>query len=103
MFRTMKYHYKCNEVEKRLLMFLFHISKNIYNSALYVLRKKYFSGEKLPTYFDLNKMLKENENYHILNTYASICTIRQAYTAMYLFIRKKNKLPKKSIYAIYTD
>ena len=46
MFRTMKYHYKCkNENEKKLLMFLFHISKNLYNAALYTLRQLYFNKE----------------------------------------------------------
>ena len=48
-----------------------------------------------------------NENFHILNTYASICTIRQAYNSMYLFYKKHNELPrylsKKDVYAIYTD
>ena len=61
----------------------------------------------MSSYFDLNRKLKENENFHILNTYASICTIRQAHTAMTLFRKKKNKMPrylsKKDVYAIYTD
>ncbi len=107
MFRTMKYHYKCKCEEHRLLMFLFHISKNLYNSTLYTLRQEFFSKKKMSTYFDLNQKLKENENFHILNTYASICTIRQAHTAMSLFVKKKNKMPrylsKKDVYAIYTD
>lgn len=107
MFRTMKYHYKCNKIEQRILMFLFHISKNLYNSSLYTLRQEFFSNKKMSTYFDLNKKLKENENFHILNTYASICTIRQAHTAMSLFVKKKNKMPrylsKKDVYALYTD
>ncbi len=47
MFRTMKYHYKCNKIEQRIL---------------------------------------------ILNTYASICTIRQVHTAMSLFVKKKNMM-----------
>ena len=105
MFRTMKYHYKCNNVEQRILMFLFHISKNLYNSSLFTLRQEYFSKKKMSSYFNLNKKLKDNENFHILNTYASICTIRQAHTAMSLFV--KNKMPrylsKKDVYAIYTD
>ena len=45
MFRTMKYHYKCNYEEHRLLMFLFHISKNLYNSTLYTLRQRSKSNE----------------------------------------------------------
>ena len=83
MFRTIKYHYKCNSsYEKRLLMFLFHISKNLYNVTLYTLRQQYFNNEKISSYFELNKLLNSNENFHLLNTYASICTIRQAYNSM---------------------
>ena len=75
MFRTIKYHYKCNSsYEKRLLMFLFHISKNLYNVTLYTLRQQYFNNEKISSYFELNKLLNSNENFHLLNTYASICT-----------------------------
>ena len=56
MFRTIKYHYKCNSInEKRLLMFLFHISKNLYNVTLYTLRQQYFNNEKISSYFELNK------------------------------------------------
>ena len=108
MFRTLKYHYKVkNDYEKRLLMFLFHISKNLYNVSLYTLRQQYFNNEKISSYYELNKLLNSNENFHILNTYASICTIRQAYNSMSLFIKHQNDLPKylskRDIYALYTD
>ena len=108
MFRTLKYHYKVkNDYEKRLLMFLFHISKNLYNVSLYTLRQQYFNNEKISSYYELNKLLNSNENFHILNTYASICTIRQAYNSMSLFIKHHNDLPKylskKDVYALYTD
>ena len=108
MFRTIKYHYKCNSsYEKRLLMFLFHISKNLYNVTLYTLRQQYFNNEKISSYFELNKLLNSNENFHLLNTYASICTIRQAYNSMSLFLKNHNELPKylskRDVYALYTD
>ena len=108
MFRTIKYHYKCNSsYEKRLLMFLFHISKNLYNVTLYTLRQQYFNNEKISSYFDLNKLLNSNENFHLLNTYASICTIRQAYNSMSLFLKNHNELPKylskRDVYSLYTD
>ena len=45
-FLTMKYHFKANEKEKKLLKFLCHISKNIYNCALYELRGQYFKEKK---------------------------------------------------------
>ena len=108
MFRTLKYHYKVkNDYEKRLLMFLFHISKNLYNVSLYTLRQQYFNNERISSYYELNKLLNSNENFHILNTYASICTIRQAYNSMPLFIKHQNDLPKylskRDVYALYTD
>ena len=53
----MKYHFKANEKEKKLLKFLCHISKNIYNCALYELRGQYFKEKKICTHFDLNMML----------------------------------------------
>ncbi len=34
MFKTIKYHYKCNDIEQRILL---------YNSVLYILRKEYFN------------------------------------------------------------
>ena len=108
MFRTLKYHYKVkNDYEKRLLMFLFHISKNLYNVSLYTLRQQYFNYDKISSYYELNKLLNSNENFHILNTYASICTIRQAYNSMSLFIKHQNDLPKylskRDVYDLYTD
>ena len=89
-FRTMKYHYKASDKEKRLLKFLCHISKNIYNCALYELRAQYFKYKQICSYFDLNKIISANPNYHILNTYQSICTIRVAHSAMEKYIKYHN-------------
>ena len=53
MFRTLKYHYKVkNDYEKRLLMFLFQISKNLYNVSLYTLRQQYFKNEKISSNYE---------------------------------------------------
>lgn len=107
MFLTLKYHFKPTQYQYKLLKLLFHISKNIYNSALYELRSQFFDNKKICSYFDLNKIMKHNENFHILNTYASICTIRCAHNNMMKFIKNKSKMPsylsKCSMYPIYTD
>ena len=87
----MKYHFKANEKEKKLLKFLCHISKNIYNCALYELRGQYFKEKKISTYFDLNKIISKNINYHILNTYQSMCTIRIAHANMEKFVSHHNE------------
>ena len=90
-FLTMKYHFKANSNEKKLLKLLCRISKNIYNSALYELRQQYFNNKTICTYFELNKILKFNYNYHILNTYQSICTIRIAHNNMSKYIKYHNE------------
>ena len=110
-FLTMKYHYKASDKEKRLLKLLCRISKNIYNCALYELRQQYFKNKNICSYFDLNSIVKYNINYHILNTYQSICTIRLAHNNMSKFIKYNDKeygyLPKyrkkKSLMPIITD
>ena len=89
-FRTMKYHFKASKEEKRLLKFLCRISKNIYNCALYELRGQYFKRKAICSYFELNKLISTNVNYHILNTYQSICTIRVAHSAMEKYVRYHN-------------
>ncbi|MDE7213338.1 MAG: transposase [Anaeroplasmataceae bacterium] len=108
MFKTMKYHYKNKNKETiSLLNLLCHISKNIYNATLYYLRQAYFNNKEIGTYFDIIKEIKSNENYHILNTYQSICIIRNAYTNMMKFIKGKSYLPKylpkNSAYPLITD
>ena len=89
-FRTMKYHYKATNEEKKLLRFLCRISKNIYNCALYELRHQYFDSKCIGTAFDMNMIVKNNINYHILNTYMSMCTIRLAHSNMEKYIKYHN-------------
>ena len=106
-FKTLKYHYKANSNEINMLKLLCRISKNLYNAALYYLRQYYFEHNTIPSYFDTNKILKDNENYHIINTYQSICTIRCAHNNMMKFIKKHGSLPKylpkNGFYPLYTD
>ena len=106
-FKTLKYHYKANSDEIAMLKLLCRISKNLYNAALYYLRQYYFEHNTIPSYFDTNKILKDNENYHIINTYQSMCTIRCAHNNMMKFIRKHGSLPKylpkNGFYPLYTD
>ncbi len=111
-FLTMKYNLKISNEERYLLRFLCHISKNIYNSALYELRQNFFTNkEHLISYFELNSIMKNNENYNILNTYMTLCTNRNAFSNMQKFINHKNKsyaklpdyLPNKGYYPLITD
>ena len=106
-FKTLKYHYKANNDEIAMLKLLCRISKNLYNATLYYLRQYYFEHNTIPTYFDTNKILKDNENFHIINTYQSICIIRCAHNNMMKFIKKHGSLPKylpkNGFYPLYTD
>ncbi len=107
MFKTLTYKFTPNKKQRNLLRLLSHISKNLYNSTLYELRQEYFKTKKLISYYDLNKILKHNENFHILNNYTSICIIRNAHTTFTNFIKGYTKLPKylkpNDYYLLYTE
>ena len=74
-----------------MLRFLTHISKNVYNIALYTLRDNYFKGNDNLSFFDLNKIVLKNINSHIINTYQSLCICRCAYNAFNNFIKYQYK------------
>jgi hypothetical protein len=74
-FKTTKYHFKASIEKMKLLKFLCRISKNVYNSALYELRRQCFKDKCIGGAFDINIIVNYNINYHILNRYQSICTI----------------------------
>ena len=90
-FLTMKYHYKASDKEKKLLKLLCRISKNVYNCALYELRQQYFNHKNICSYFELNSIIKNNPNFHILNTYQSICIIRSAHNNMSKYVKYHNE------------
>lgn len=113
MFKTISYHYKIKDKNTlKILQFLCHVSKNVYNTALYELRKEFFDNDKIMSYYDLNKLVLNNINSHIINTYQTLCIDRCAYNSMNTFVRynkyKSNvKLPKyldkKGYYPLITD
>ena len=113
MFKTISYHYKINDKNiLKILQFLCHVSKNVYNTALYELRKEFFDNDKIMSYYDLNKLVLNNINSHIINTYQTLCIDRCAYNSMNTFVKynkyKSNvKLPKyldkKGYYPLITD
>ncbi len=107
MFKAIHYKYIPTKNERNMLRLLCHISKNLYNSALYTLRQEYFKTKRLISYYDLNKILKDNENFHILNTYTSICIIRNAHNTFTNFYKGYTKLPKylkqNDYYQLYTE
>ena len=56
-FKTTKYHFKASIEKMKLLKFLCRISKNVYNCALYELRRQYFKDKAICSYFELNKFV----------------------------------------------
>jgi len=91
-FRTLKYNLKINNREtKAFLKFLCHVSKNIYNNALYELRKQYFETGNICKYFDLNKLMVSKPDSKIMNMAMTYCINRDAHVAMSNFVYHKYK------------
>ena len=106
-FLTLKYHIKIKVKQNRLLDLLCHISKNIYNASIYELRQQYFKDKEICDYYTSNQIISDNENFHLLITYMTICIIRNAHSDMMKFINNKAKLPKylskNAYYPLITD
>ena len=51
-----------------LLKELTHISKNLYNQALYLVRQEFFNNSKYKNYYDINKELHNSDNYLLLQS-----------------------------------
>ena len=56
------YKFKYNGKETQRLLELCKISKNLYNQALYVIKKELKENNKFLFYNDLNKLMKEMVN-----------------------------------------
>ena len=94
-YKTIKFHFKADESQKRLISFLCHIAKNLYNYALYILYDDYKEndGRISLTKYDLNKICSGNDNYHIINTSTSCMIVFRAYENLKSFLSRirKNK------------
>lgn len=104
----LKFHGKKDREKEVLLRFLCHVAKNVYNNALYALRQSYFETKTIPSFFDLNKLVKDNDDSKILNSFAVLCINRDAHEVMHNFVYKKNYampkyLEKKGYYPFITE
>ncbi|WP_019504895.1 RNA-guided endonuclease TnpB family protein [Pleurocapsa sp. PCC 7319] len=59
---------KQNNVEKDILTNLCHLSKNLFNVGLYMVRQYFFQEQKYLSYESNYHLCKENENYQLLAT-----------------------------------
>ena len=57
MFKVMKYKYIPTKKERKLLRLLCHISKNLYNSTLYILRQEYFKTNGLASNLGIIRLI----------------------------------------------
>ena len=92
-YRSIRFHFKGNESQLRLLSFLSHIAKNIYNYALFILMDDYDTTGKLMSKYDLDSICRQNDNFHIINTSTAEMTVFRAYDNFksYLSLTRKDE------------
>lgn len=85
--------------EYLVLRELCHVSKNLYNQALYEIRQEYFKSKKYLNYYDVCKKLQGTENYSLLQAQMSqqtLKTVDDNFKSFFELIKKKLKarIPK---------
>lgn len=85
--------------EYLVLRELCHVSKNLYNQALYEIRQEYFKSKKHLNYYDVCKKLQGTETYSLLQAQMSQQTLKvvdENFKSFFGLIRKKLKarIPK---------
>ena len=88
-----------NKEEYLVLRELCHVSKNLYNQALYEIRQEYFKSKKCLNYYDVCKKLQGTENYSLLQAQVSQQTLKsvdESFKSFFELIKKKLKarIPK---------
>lgn len=100
MYKTFKQRVILKREDQAFLLNLMHTSKNLYNSALYNVRQHYFDTGNYLTYNENYELLKNTDNYKILNSSEAQAVIRKVDEAMKSFFGslrakvKKVKLPR---------
>ena len=85
--------------EYLVLRELCHVSKNLYNQALYEIRQEYFKSKKYLNYYEIYKRLQGTENYSLLHANVSqqtLKTVDEGFKSFFgLFTKKlKASVPK---------
>ena len=85
--------------EYLVLRELCHVSKNLYNQALYEIKQEYFKSKKHLNYYDVCKKLQGTETYSLLQAQMSQQTLKvvdENFKSFFGLIRKKLKarIPK---------
>lgn len=92
--------------DNKELSTLCHLSKNLWNEGDYLCRQAYFHNkynpeepkEKIPSYAELDKLLKQSENYKLLPAQSAQQTLRvldKSWKSFWESIKEYNKTPSK--------
>ena len=68
MYLTVKQEAKLSKEELNILKELSHVTKSLYNEALYSIRQYFFNTGSYLNYYDNYKELKNSVNYRLLNS-----------------------------------
>ena len=100
MYKAYKQRVNLKVEQKLYLLNLMHISKNLYNQALYNVRKHFFNTGEYLNYNDNYKLLKDSDNYKLISSTQGQAVIKKVDEAMKAFFGslkakvKKVKLPR---------
>jgi len=100
MYKTQKNHIRCNKQTYRLLRILCHVSKNLYNYALYHIRQHYFNTQQYLRYESVYHIVKENKDYRLLPSQVAqqtLLCVDEAFKSFFklLVAKKEGKTDKK--------
>jgi IS605 OrfB family transposase len=100
MYKTQKNHIRCDKQTYKLLRVLCHLSKNLYNYSLYIVRRHFFENGTRLRYERVYHFTKENENYKLLPSQVAQQTIQAVDEAFKSFLgllaaKKGGKITKK--------
>ena len=85
--------------EYLVLRELCHVSKNLYNQAIYEIRQEYFKSKKYLNYYEVYKRLQNTENYSLLQAQVSQQTLKSVdenFKSFFGLVKKqlKARIPK---------
>ncbi len=111
MYKAYKQRVNLKSEQKKFLLSMMHISKNLYNQALYNVRQHFFKTDKYLSYNKNYKLLKDSENYKLLSSTQAQMVIRKVDEAMKAFfgslkagikdVRLPRYLKKDGLYPLF--
>ena len=100
MYKTMKMKLYLKKHELQILRMLSRAANSLYNVALFNVRQHFFKTNKYLSYYDNDRLCKDNENYKILNSNMAQAIVREVDLSMKSFfgllkLKRQNKYPEK--------